>query len=71
VVGQIEAISFRRTEARASFERAIARSPHDYLAWYGLAGVETGAARRHAAAQVVRLNPLSAEAAEMRPLARP
>jgi len=69
VVGQIEAISFRRGEARASFERAIARSPHDYLAWYGLAGVETGAARRYAAAQVVRLNPLSAEAAEMRPFA--
>ena len=68
LLGQIDALTGDRSGARRSFERALAREPRNYLAWYGLAGVASGAARDHAAEQVVLLNPLSDEAAEMRRL---
>ncbi|MHB8642710.1 MAG: tetratricopeptide repeat protein [Gaiellaceae bacterium] len=68
LLGEIEAMSFRRIQARRTFEDAIRKEPLNYLAWYGLAGVESGAARLRAAAEVVRLNPASAEAGEMRAL---
>jgi hypothetical protein len=66
--GQIQALSQQPAQARKAFRAALDRDPRDYLAWYGLAGVERGAARRAAVAQVIRLNPQSDEAAEMRKL---
>jgi tetratricopeptide (TPR) repeat protein len=69
IQGQIAALGRDVTTARRDFRKAIAKDPHDYLAWYGLAAVETGKARRQASAKVVALNPLSDEANELR--ARP
>jgi Tfp pilus assembly protein PilF len=66
--GQIDALNQDPRGAQQSFRTAIAKDPRNYLAWYGLAGVERGNARREAAREVIRLNPLSAEAAEMRKL---
>jgi len=68
LVGEIEATSGRRRLGLATLRRAVAKEPHDFIAWYALAGAETGRARRRAAARVVRLNPLSDEATEMRQL---
>jgi hypothetical protein len=60
--GQILALGREQSAARAAFRKAIAKDPRSYLAWYGLAGVETGAARLAAAAEVRELNPESDEA---------
>ena len=68
LVGEIEGASFRPGQARRSLEKAAKKEPRSYLAWYALSGQTSGAEQRHAAAQVVRLNPLSDEAAEMRTL---
>jgi Tfp pilus assembly protein PilF len=51
--------------ARRDFRKAIAKDPRNYLAWYGLAGVTSGAAHQEAVAKVVELNPLSDEAKEL------
>jgi hypothetical protein len=63
--GQIQALNQDPGGARADFRRAIAKDPRNYLAWYGLAGVTSGAAHREAVAKVVDLNPLSDEAKEL------
>jgi hypothetical protein len=68
LVGEIEATSGRRRAGLPKLRAAVAKEPHNFITWYALAGAETGATRRRAAAQVVRLNPLSDEAAEMRRL---
>jgi hypothetical protein len=65
IEGQIAALNQDRDGARAAFEKAIAKDPRNYLAWYGLAGVTSGAAHREAVAKVVALNPLSDEAKEL------
>ncbi|MES1248213.1 MAG: O-antigen ligase family protein, partial [Actinomycetota bacterium] len=66
IQGQIDALGQDRTTAERDFRKAIAKDPHNYLAWYGLAGVTHGDARREAVAEVEALDPLSDEAKELR-----
>jgi tetratricopeptide (TPR) repeat protein len=65
VQGQIAALNRDPQAARADFRKAIAKDPRNYLAWYGLAGVTSGAAHAEAVSRVVELNPLSDEAKEL------
>jgi O-antigen ligase len=67
VRGQLDSLNQDPRAAQLSFRTAISHDPRNYLAWYGLAAVERGAARKQAVAEVVRLNPLSEEAAELHP----
>jgi hypothetical protein len=50
--------------ARASFRTAVAKDPHDWTLWFGLAQVSHGAAARRALATARRLNPRSPEIAQ-------
>jgi O-antigen ligase len=68
--GQIQVRAQDVADAKASLEQAAALEPANYLVWYALAGVEQGPARSRAAAAVVRLNPMSQEAQEMRKVLR-
>jgi O-antigen ligase len=67
-LGETEVVTLQRTAARASFRHALAQEPHDWLLWYELEGVTRGAERRHAADEVIRLNPRSQQAAQLRRL---
>jgi tetratricopeptide (TPR) repeat protein len=53
--------------ARRSFRKALAKDPDDWFLWFDLGGASSGAARRAAIAQALRLNPLSPEIAETMP----
>jgi Flp pilus assembly protein TadD len=53
-------------DARASFRRAIAKSPGDWSLWFDLARVTTGREQRAALTRAARLDPLSPEIAELR-----
>jgi hypothetical protein len=66
IEGQIAALDQDRDAAKADFKKAVAKDPRNYLAWYGLAGVTSGAAHRRAVARTIELNPLSDEAKELR-----
>lgn len=66
IQGQIQALNQNPSAALADFRKAIAKDSHDYLAWYGLAGVTTGQTKKQAVTKVVQLNPLSDEAKELR-----
>jgi tetratricopeptide (TPR) repeat protein len=68
-LGEVEVALENPAGARDYFRRAIAKDPDNWLLWYELASVARGEERRRAARRVVRLNPLSAEAAEMRGVA--
>jgi hypothetical protein len=65
VRGEVAAFDQDSSMARRDFRKAIAKDPRNYLAWYGLAGVTSGAAHQEAVAKVVELNPLSDEAKEL------
>jgi O-antigen ligase len=65
IVAGIESATARRAEARRTYLHALELEPRNDVAWFGLANVSTGALRRRAAAEVVRLNPLSSEAKDV------
>lgn len=52
--------------ARASYRKAIAKEPNDWLLWFRLAEASTVADRRDALAEAERLNPLSEEIRDFR-----
>lgn len=52
--------------ARASFRKAIAKEPNDWLLWFRLAEASSGADRREALAEAQRLNPLGEEIRDLR-----
>jgi hypothetical protein len=68
LVGELQAGRGEQARGVRTLRSAVAKEPHSYLAWYALAGEASGALQRRAAAEVVRLNPRSDEAAEMRRL---
>ncbi len=51
--------------ARASFRRAVAKDTGDWRLWFDLAAVTTGKERKAALERARRLNPLSAEIADL------
>jgi hypothetical protein len=53
--------------ARGSFRKAIAKDPHDWNLWYGLARSSDGAERAAAVARARLLNPRSAELEALQP----
>jgi O-Antigen ligase len=68
LVGELDVARGNHAVGVRKLRQAVAREPRSYLAWYALADAASGATRRHAALQVIRLNPRSDEAAEMRGL---
>lgn len=52
--------------ARASFGKAIAKEPNDWLLWFRLAEASSGADRQEALGEAERLNPLSEEISDLR-----
>jgi cytochrome c-type biogenesis protein CcmH/NrfG len=52
--------------ARASFRKAIAKSPKDWNLWFDLARASAGKAQQEALARATKLNPLSPEIAQLR-----
>jgi hypothetical protein len=52
--------------ARASFRKAIAKTPSEWLLWFRLAEASSGAEREEALAEAQRLNPLSEEIRDLR-----
>jgi O-antigen ligase len=68
LVGELQAGRGNPEQGLRTLHDAVAKEPRSYLAWYALAETATGATQRRAAAQVVRLNPRSDEATEMRQL---
>lgn len=54
----------RLAAARRDFRRAVAKDPHDWTLWFGLAQVSDGRAARRALAQARKLNPRSPEIRE-------
>ncbi len=54
----------RDAEAQGTFRKAVAKDPHDWTLWFGLAQATDGRQRRRALAQARRLNPHSPEIAD-------
>lgn len=53
--------------ARQSYREALARDDGDYQVWLGFAFAAAGDARRDAATEALRLNPLAPEINSIRP----
>jgi hypothetical protein len=64
--GEAELLLRDEIAARASLERALELNRTSWSAWLDLAAAERGRHRAHALEQVLRLNPLSPEAEEVR-----
>jgi hypothetical protein len=60
LLGQIELARGDEIAARAAFRKAIAKDPHNWELWLGLAGSSDGRAQKRALDQVARLNPFTA-----------
>jgi tetratricopeptide (TPR) repeat protein len=60
LLGQIELAQGDEPAARAAFQKAIAKDPHNWELWLGLAGSSDGRAQERALAEVTRLNPFTA-----------
>jgi hypothetical protein len=58
---QAELAAARLGPARRDFQRAVAKEPHDWTLWFGLAQVSDGRAARRALDQARKLNPRSPE----------
>jgi hypothetical protein len=63
LLGEEQLATGRRAEARASFERALARDRTAWSLWYDLAQANRGPARAQALGQAKRLNPRAPELA--------
>jgi hypothetical protein len=59
--GEAELGVGRLGPARRDFQRAVAKEPHDWTVWFGLAQVSDGRAARRALIQARKLNPRSPE----------
>ena len=66
-LGEAQLAAGEYAAARRSFRKALAKDPDDWFLWFDLGGASSGAARRAAIAQALRLNPLSPEIAETMP----
>jgi tetratricopeptide (TPR) repeat protein len=66
-LGETQLAAGEYAAARRSFRKALAKDPDDWFLWFDLGGASSGAARRAAIAQALRLNPLSPEIAETMP----
>jgi O-antigen ligase len=66
LVGELDVARGRRAAGLDTLRQAVAKTPRSYIAWYALAGAATGAERRHAALEVISLNPHSDEASIVR-----
>lgn len=66
VAGEAQLALGRRTEARSTFSRAIARDPLNWELWFDLAVASDGRARTRAARRAERLNPRSPQIAAAR-----
>jgi hypothetical protein len=64
--GEAELLLRRDVASRASLRQALKMNPESWSAWLDLAAAERGRQRAHALEQVLRLNPLSPEAEEVR-----
>jgi tetratricopeptide (TPR) repeat protein len=64
--GEAELLLRRDLASRASLRQALKMNPESWSAWLDLAAAERGRQRAHALEQVLRLNPLSPEAEEVR-----
>jgi O-antigen ligase len=58
---EAELAAGRLGAARRDFQRAVAKEPHDWALWFGLAQVSDGQAERRALIQARKLNPRSPE----------
>jgi len=68
LLGEAQLQQAELAAARVSFRRAIAKDRSDWNLWLDLAFASTGQARRHAAATALRLDPLSPEIDQVRPV---
>jgi hypothetical protein len=68
MVGEAQLARGRRAAARASFRKAISKDRRDWELWIDLALASPQPDRRRAALVALRLNPLSPEIAQSRPL---
>jgi Flp pilus assembly protein TadD len=68
MVGEAQLAQGRRAAARASFRKAITKDRRDWELWVDLALASPQPDRRRAALVALRLNPLSPEIAQSRPL---
>jgi hypothetical protein len=66
LVGEMDVARGQRAAGLTTLRNAVGKAPRSFVAWYALAGAATGAERRHAALEVVRLNPHSDEASTVR-----
>jgi len=58
-LGEAQLAAGDTAAARGSFRKAIDKEPTDWLLWFHLAEASTGAAKRQAADEALRLNPLN------------
>jgi O-Antigen ligase/Tetratricopeptide repeat len=65
-LGETQVDQDKLADARASYRRAIAKEPDDWLLWFRLAEASEGIERRRALAEASRLNPLSPEITDFR-----
>jgi hypothetical protein len=68
MVGEAQLAQHRTAQARVSFRKAISKDARDWELWVDLALANPQPARRRAALVALRLNPLSPEIAQSRPL---
>lgn len=66
-LGELQLQQAKFAEARASFQRAIAKDGSNWNLWFDLALASGGAGKRRAALEALRLNPRSPEIAQIRP----
>lgn len=65
-VGDAELALARPFRARASYNKAIGKTPNDWSLWFDLARASTGRQQRDALGRAAALNPLSPEVAQFR-----
>jgi tetratricopeptide (TPR) repeat protein len=66
LLGEAQLALGKRAAAAVSLRRALAKDDSNWWIWLDLAEASKGAARRHAIAEVTKLNPLGPEVASLK-----